>query len=439
MTITAKLTDDGRAALAAGTYAVAKVEFGEGQYTPDDMTSGLMTPFAPAWVVNTPAGETVGYEVHTEIVITDNRSGSVGEIAYKAADDTVLSVASRPAADGFIFEKTPTSSYFQEFIIDFDEAGPAPGTVYNVDLTFPTMTEIREGKGRAGTQSEVDGRLEGTGAATGDAVVVPLNKLPQEASATEIAERDGRKLVIAGRLPSLNSWNVPPSGVGGTANAIRFTVPAGAPVLDDGAGFRFRAESTSSGAVTVRVTRAGVNLGTVPLYFSNGQAGTGDIVSGRHYEIAYRSSNTRFEVVGVTLRNDVQNAPASAPAAASASQARAASSATVRLTPRSIRDFHDPQGLANAANISWNVASAPVAEVTITANRTLNVFTNGDDGMFYILSVTASGGARTLTLNANYVTGDAGDPTEIASGTTSMLLFRQMGSEEVFVSELKGY
>ena len=75
MAIVAKLTDAGRARLAAQTYAVASVELGRGQYTPGDMVSGLMTPFNPAWEVNTPAGETIGFRVFTELQLTDNRSG----------------------------------------------------------------------------------------------------------------------------------------------------------------------------------------------------------------------------------------------------------------------------------------------------------------------------------------------------------------------------
>ena len=79
--------------------------------------------------------------VTTQISVTDQRSGNVGEIAYKASDGAVLTVVSRPSADGWLFQKTASQSYQQNYVLEFSDSDPAPGQVHTTALTFPTLTQ----------------------------------------------------------------------------------------------------------------------------------------------------------------------------------------------------------------------------------------------------------------------------------------------------------
>jgi hypothetical protein len=54
--------------------------------------------------------------------------------------------------------------------------------------------------------------------------------------------------------------------------------------------------------------------------------------------------------------------------------------------------------LTDAASISWDMATGPVAQVTLGGNRTLNTPTNIDNGRVYSLLVIQDGtGSRTIT------------------------------------------
>ncbi len=68
--------------------------------------------------------------------------------------------------------------------------------------------------------------------------------------------------------------------------------------------------------------------------------------------------------------------------------------------------------LTDAANISWDLDTAQVAKVTLTASRTLDNPTNMNDGATYILRVIQDGtGGHTLTYDTAYDFGAAGAPT----------------------------
>ena len=68
--------------------------------------------------------------------------------------------------------------------------------------------------------------------------------------------------------------------------------------------------------------------------------------------------------------------------------------------------------LTDATNISWNLDTAQVAKVTLTANRTLDNPTNMPDGATYILRAIQDGaGSHTLAFGTAYDWGIAGAPT----------------------------
>jgi hypothetical protein len=63
----------------------------------------------------------------------------------------------------------------------------------------------------------------------------------------------------------------------------------------------------------------------------------------------------------------------------------------------------DGATLTDAANISWNLNTQQVAQVTLGGNRTLDNPTNQKDGATYILEIIQDGtGSRTLTFDTNY-------------------------------------
>jgi hypothetical protein len=72
--------------------------------------------------------------------------------------------------------------------------------------------------------------------------------------------------------------------------------------------------------------------------------------------------------------------------------------------------------LVDGANISWNVATAQKAKVTLGGNRTMNAVTNAVEGTTYYLWVIQDGtGTRTLawttTGAGSFDFGAAGAPT----------------------------
>lgn len=68
--------------------------------------------------------------------------------------------------------------------------------------------------------------------------------------------------------------------------------------------------------------------------------------------------------------------------------------------------------LVDATNIAWDLSTAQVAKVTLTASRTLDNPTNMQDGATYILRVIQDGvGGHTLTYDTAYDFGAAGAPT----------------------------
>ena len=112
------------------------------------------------------------------------------------------------------------------------------------------------------------------------------------------------------------------------------SIAAGGPRLNDGASFGFRAEGTSTSAVTVQLTHALGDVVNAQIYFADGGARSGDIRSGTYYVVVYRDvGGGRLEVVGTNLRRDIGSAvPSSADGAATDG-----ASSTLFVTPGGLR------------------------------------------------------------------------------------------------------
>ena len=87
--------------------------------------------------------------------------------------------------------------------------------------------------------------------------------------------------------------------------------------------------------------------------------------------------------------------------------------------------------LTDAATISWDAQAAPVAKVTITANRDLGAATNASAGQFVSLLVIQDGsGGHTLSFNAAYEFKDDTNPTVTATAAKGdLFVFYYNGSK----------
>ena len=87
--------------------------------------------------------------------------------------------------------------------------------------------------------------------------------------------------------------------------------------------------------------------------------------------------------------------------------------------------------LTDASTISWDVQAAPVAKVTLGANRTLGAGSNAVAGQFVSLLIIQDGtGSRTLTFNAVYEFKDDTAPTLTTTASKGdLFVFRYNGSK----------
>ena len=87
--------------------------------------------------------------------------------------------------------------------------------------------------------------------------------------------------------------------------------------------------------------------------------------------------------------------------------------------------------LTDAATITWDAQAAPVAKVTLTANRTMGAPSNGAAGQFIsLLVIQDAGGTNTLTWNAVYEFASDTAPTLTATGDLGdLFVFRYNGSK----------
>lgn len=94
--------------------------------------------------------------------------------------------------------------------------------------------------------------------------------------------------------------------------------------------------------------------------------------------------------------------------------------------------------LTDAATISWDVAAAQVAKVTLTTNRTLGNPTNAVEGGIYVL-VVINGGSDTLSFGSAYEwpNDNAPDTGNDAAGERSVLTFVYENSKMRGVAALK--
>ena len=87
--------------------------------------------------------------------------------------------------------------------------------------------------------------------------------------------------------------------------------------------------------------------------------------------------------------------------------------------------------LTDASTISWDTQAAPVAKVTLGANRTLGAGTNAVAGQFVSLLVIQDGtGSRTLSFNAVYeFTEDTAPTLTTTASKGDLFVFRYNGSK----------
>ena len=87
--------------------------------------------------------------------------------------------------------------------------------------------------------------------------------------------------------------------------------------------------------------------------------------------------------------------------------------------------------LTDASTISWDTQAAPVAKVTLSANRTLGAGTNAVAGQFVSLLVIQDGtGSRTLSFNAVYeFTEDTAPTLTTTANKGDLFVFRYNGSK----------
>jgi len=294
-------------------------------------------------------------------------------------------------------------------------ANPTAST-YEVNPTLfaGIATQTKAGRVRINTDGEFAARSAGT-------IVALTSQIPQPATQLQTQRRQSSGLVEARYLPKEGAVYIPAANVSGTNVIILspYTNPSANAVGDR---YLFEAKNTSSSNVYVNVN----SIGNVRLRKEGRNLGSGDIRAGRWYEILY--DGAAFEVIGsdedVALRT-LQNVISTLTAVQKETFLR-------RVAP-------GVQTLADASNISWNVNNGSIAKVTIFGNRTLNLFTNGIDGAYYELQVTASGGSRTLSLSGSYARGDNDAPAAIDSGDMSILMFKQVGSSRLYIGEKTGY
>ena len=87
--------------------------------------------------------------------------------------------------------------------------------------------------------------------------------------------------------------------------------------------------------------------------------------------------------------------------------------------------------MTDASTISWDTQAAPVAKVTLTANRTLGAGSNAVAGQFVSLLVIQDGtGSRTLSFNAVYeFTEDTAPTLTTTASKGDLFVFRYNGSK----------
>jgi hypothetical protein len=127
--------------------------------------------------------------------------------------------------------------------------------------------------------------------------------------------------------------------------------------------------------------------------------------------------------------------------AANATQAKAASSTAVFLTPHNLQDEKAVQTLTDQATIAFDISLGRNAKVTLGGNRTLGAPTNLYAGASGKIVVTQDGtGSRTLAYNAAWLFAGGTDPTaSTAAGAIDVIDWYSPDGTNVVASMTKAY
>ena len=396
------------AAALAGTDNLAglTVVLGSGRTSPADGDAGVETPLAPvrSFASDYAAVSSNGIFQSGISDNTVNDESGMGGTDYTASELAVMKgaicVARAVETDTTLnlLVKPPNASYSLNLALDVDN--PTSGTV-TVNITN------FDGLGDVGIPGRVPFNTDDQFANRTPGLWVPkTSQIPAPATAPQVLARTGEGYVPANLLPSstFGIEFIPAANVSGS-NLINIQSPSDASrALAAGLAIRWVAEATSTNRVYIDYN----GHGSRELHIDGVQASSNDIVQAKLYDAFYDGS--RWRVIGSDTEY-LDHSHFIAPVVIS----------------------------AGASSINWNAAAAPIAHLTLPGNRTLNGFTNGMDGGFYELVVTASGGTRNLVLATTYERGNTAFPSPIENGDTSLLMFQRISGTRLFVGERTGY
>ena len=131
-TFTATVTSAGFQTLAdaliTGNLQDVKAKFGQGQYTPTGSETDITSPFSPVKEFNVsvaPAAAQGKYRAVFQDGGNPSAAYNIGEVGLFDPAGTMLAIASRPAADGWLVQKQANSFVLVEFEVDFTNSTAA--------------------------------------------------------------------------------------------------------------------------------------------------------------------------------------------------------------------------------------------------------------------------------------------------------------------------
>ena len=157
-------TTAGATLIAGQAFTIDKIALGTGQRTPDGSETALVTPFDPVKEDTNPSGRVDGdtlYYTYTDPNVGGGNAYDVGELGMFSGN-TLVFYASRPAGDGFLFQKAENSPLLVSLQVAFDTAPNATITFANsfpqdrmASATQRGVIEIAtEAEAQAGTDNE---------------------------------------------------------------------------------------------------------------------------------------------------------------------------------------------------------------------------------------------------------------------------------------------
>ena len=145
--ISLTLSNVGKTALAAAhgagnNFPITRLKVGQGQYTPDGTETDIKTPFAPIKEFVNPSGSASGTTFQFVYQDPSPNVYNIGEIGIFSGV-TLLAIASRPAADGWLLQKGALPLVVPSV---YDFANVATGAItFTVNNVFPLATETTPG------------------------------------------------------------------------------------------------------------------------------------------------------------------------------------------------------------------------------------------------------------------------------------------------------